>query len=83
MGHREDQGYESAYSYSVRRCRIAEYEPEKPRRVPADYSHSDKQNYIQIAVRAQSESVNEYAILCLGLQAFLASRRLARKQQEE
>ena len=48
------------------------------RRVPADYSYSDKEQYLQIALRAQSESVNSYSVLCLGLQTFLDSRKLAR-----
>ena len=61
----------------------AEKQEEAVRRVPADYSHSDKEHYIQIAMRAQSEQVNSYSVLCMGLQSYLASRKLARTLSTE
>ena len=47
--------------------------------MPADYTHSDKEHYLQIAMRAQTEGVSTYSILCLGLQSYLQARKLAAK----
>lgn len=44
--------------------------------MPGCFDDEDREVYRAIAKRAQSESVHTYTVLCLGLQSYLASRKL-------
>lgn len=47
------------------------------RQIPVTFQNSDRLAYLEIAQRAQVELVNGYTVLCLGLQSFLAAKRIS------
>ena len=46
------------------------------RDVPIGLTLECRKSFVEIALRARSEQVNVYSVLCLGLQAYRATKRL-------
>ena len=68
----------SSDSAPARRLRAVAMATARPRVVPPSLTLEGRRSYLEIATRAQTESVHAYTVLGLGLQAYQTAALLKR-----